>query len=189
MLLDQAKIPFIQVGQKADEQACDWGKPLEQLTASIAEHKMNHVILPDGNKEGEVCFVLTADTLSQEADGTISGKPIDKADAIKKIKAARAGMRTGTAFCLDRRVWHNGIWEIEKRIEQFVDAQYEFNIPDEWVTIYFQDSNALNASGAIMIEEFGTQFLKSVSGSYSAIVGLPMYELREALEELGFFGN
>ena len=31
------------------------------------------------------------------------------------------------------------------------------------------------------------EFLKELNGSYTAIVGLPLYEVREALEKLGFF--
>jgi predicted house-cleaning NTP pyrophosphatase (Maf/HAM1 superfamily) len=29
--------------------------------------------------------------------------------------------------------------------------------------------------------------LKTVTGSYSTIIGLPLFEVREALEKLGFF--
>ncbi|MCX5922118.1 MAG: Maf family protein [Candidatus Dependentiae bacterium] len=46
---------------------------------------------------------------------------------------------------------------------------------------------ALEAAHTIAIEEFGAQFLKVIHGSYLTIVGLPLFELREALEELDFF--
>ena len=36
------------------------------------------------------------------------------------------------------------------------------------------------------IEGVGSQFVKSIDGSYTAIVGLPLFELRTALLELGF---
>lgn len=187
LLLDWAVIPYEVVGQDADEMQCDWGLPMPQLVASIARHKMNHVILPVGLHDGEICFVLTADTLSQESDGTISGKPIDREDAIAKIRNARAGMRTGTAFCLDRRIWRNNGWEIDVRIERYVEARYIFDIPESWIERYLNNSISLKASGAIAIEEYGAQFLKELQGSYSTIVGLPLYELRHALEELSFF--
>lgn len=186
MLLKQAHIPFTLVGQDADESACDWALPLQKVVESIAVYKMEHVILPAG-KEGEICFVLTADTLSQDATGAIHGKPTDRDDAIIKIKAARAGMRTGTAFCLDKKVWRSGSWHLERRIEQFVDARYEFIVPDEWIENYLTISFGLNCSGAIAIEDYGGLFLKMVQGSYTTIVGLPLFELREQLEEIGFF--
>jgi septum formation protein len=188
-LLEQAGINFIGVSQDADETQCDWRLPLEQVVNHIALYKMKHVILPDGDKENEVCFVLTADTLSLEPDGTISGKPTDREDAIAKIKAAQKGwMRTATAFCLDRKIWKNGVWHLEERIQDCVVSEYIFHIPDNWIERYLEhEQRSAQASGAIAIEQFGIFFFKEVRGSFSSIVGLPMYELREALEKIGFF--
>ena len=75
---------------------------------SIALYKMQHVILPDGKHEGDRCFVLTADTMSHDKMGVVHGKPVDRADAIAKIKATAAGSFLCTGFCLDRKVWKNG---------------------------------------------------------------------------------
>lgn len=184
-LLSDAKIPYTLVHQSADESQCDWGLPLQQLVESIALYKMEHLKMPAG-KEGERVFVLTADTLSQDSTGAISGKPIDKDDAIAKIKAARNGMRTGTAFCLDKKIFNAGSWQVERRIIRFVDAHYCFSIPDVWIERYLSHSLGLKASGAIAIEEYGSLFLESVQGSYTTIVGLPLFQVRQALEELGF---
>jgi septum formation protein len=188
MLLNEAQIPFILVNQDADERQCGWALPLPQLVATIARHKMEHVVLPAGKHTGDRCFVLTADTLSQDLDGAIHGKPDDKADAINKIKSARNGSRLSTAFCLDRRVWNGNAWSVDARIEQVVNAEYSFALPDEWIDIYFEKSLGLNTAGAIAAEGFGAQFLRVVHGSYTTIIGLPMYEVREALQKLGFFG-
>jgi len=186
MLLRQAGIPFCVVSQDADETLCDYGLPLEQLVAAIALHKMEHVVLPPGKQEGVVCFVLTGDTLSQDMDGTVHGKPVDRADAIAKIKSARAGSRLCTAFCLDKKVWRDGAWRVEQRIKKQVAAEFLFAVPDEWIEIYLDNSIGLQTANAIAIED-GIQYLKWIRGSYSTIVGMPMFELREALEELGFF--
>jgi len=187
MLLHEAQIPFTLVRQDADERQCGWALPLPQLVATIARHKMEHVVLPAGQHAGDVCFVLTADTLSQDRDGTIYGKPDDRADAVNKIKSARAGSRLSTAFCADRRVWDGRIWSVDARIEQVVNAEYTFALPDEWIDLYFEKSLGLNTAGAIAAEGFGAQFLRIVHGSYTTIIGLPMYEVREALQKLGFF--
>lgn len=185
-LLRKAGIPFIVINQDADETACDWNQQLQKVVETIAVHKMEHAILPAG-KEGNIIFVLTADTLSVDATGAISGKPSSRADAVAKIKAARGGVNLcGTAFCLERKMYTNGKWVTEKQMVKFVHAEYYFEVPDEFIDDYIQHSGALEAAGAITIED-GPQFLKSVSGSYSAIVGLPMYELWQALTELGFF--
>jgi len=192
MLLREAEIPFTLVPQDADEAVCDWNLPLKQLVLSIARYKMEHVLLPDG-QDGQVAFVLTADTLSQDMNGKVQGKPVDRADAIAKIKSARAGSRLCTAFCLERRAWSRRSpegedgWQVQERIERTVETSYRFVIPDEWIDIYLERSPGLRASNAIAVEGYGGQFLQEVNGSYSTIVGLPMFELREALTELGFF--
>lgn len=186
MLLKQAKIPFQLVGQNVDETMCDWNLPMQQVVEAIALYKMQHVVLPIG-KENEQCFVLTADTLSQDSEGLISGKPIDRDDAIAKIKAARNGMKTGTAFCLDKKKWQDHQWRMEKRTLRYVEASYQFIIPDAWIETYLNESPGLECSGAIAIEEYGGLFLKTISGSYTTIVGLPLFELREELEQAGFY--
>ncbi len=185
-LLSEAKIPFELLTQTADEAACDWGLPLHKLVASIARYKMEHADLSGIDREKEI-FVLTADTLSQDENGTIQGKPKDRADAIEKIKEARGGTRLCTGFCLDKKAWKNGQWQMVDRVEQVVHARYKFIIPDEWIETYLEKSPGLNCSNAIAVEQYGGQFLKEVQGSYTAIVGLPLYEVREALEKLGFF--
>ncbi len=138
-------------------------------------------------QEGDICFVLTADTLGQDTHGNIQGKPVDREDAIKKIKDGRKGSQLSTAFCLDKKMWKSGVWETEKRIERVVHAEYRFYVPDEWIETYLEKSFGLSASGAIAVEAFGAQFLEYVHGSYTAIVGLPMFELREELQNIGFF--
>jgi septum formation protein len=186
MLLCSAQIPFALIEQDVDETLCDWVLPLPQIVAHIARFKMEHVRLPVGRDE-QICFVLTADTLTQDKNGTVQGKPMDRDDAIAKIKSSRDGSFLCTAFCLDKKIWQHGQWKLIERIEQVTHAEYLFDIPDEWIDIYLEKSIALNTAGAIAVEEFGAQFLKIVHGSYSAIIGLPLFELREALAKLGFF--
>lgn len=188
MLLEDAKITYSLLSQDADESQCNWGSTLQKVVESIAVHKMEHVILPKGT-EGKIIFVLTADTLSQDPTGALQGKPDDMQDAITKIKATAQGVnRCGTAFCLERKLYTNDAWLTQERIIKFVDAQYEFIIPDHWIERYLKDGgNILDAAGATRIEGYGAQFMKLMHGSYSTIVGLPMFELREALEKIGFY--
>ena len=185
-LLEECKIPFKIIKQFADEAKCGTSLPIEQLVRQIALLKMDHVILPKG-KDGDVCFVLTADTLSQDMNGNLHGKPVDRYDAIEKLKQLRKKSRTITAFCLDKKFYKDGTWKTIERIEECVKADYIFVVPDEWIDTYLAESWGHKASGAIAIEYFGTQFTKTISGSYSTIRGLPMFELRIALEKIGFF--
>lgn len=187
MLLDHCRIPFTVIPQAADEQQCDFTQPLEKIVSAIARQKMEHARVPGGKNEGEICFILTADTLVQDLDGTIQGKPVDHADAIAKLKSGRDGSFLSTAFCLEKREWQNGQWHLIKRIEKTVSATYRFAVPDEWINFYFANTHAMQCAGAATIESVGLQFLETVNGSFSTIIGLPMFEVRNALEEIGFF--
>jgi septum formation protein len=186
MLLNEALIPFEMIGHTANEDDVDKTLPFTILLAEIARYKMEHVTLPAMHNGGHV-FVLTADSMGMDGNGVVHGKPKDKADAIKKIKALQNESVTATAFCLDKKVFKDGVWHTEKRIEMCVQARYKFVVPNAWIERYLEHSWAMIASGAIAIELYGTQFLKDVDGSYSTIVGLPMFELREALETIGFY--
>lgn len=44
-------------------------------------------------------------------------------------------------------------------------------------------------AGAYAIQGHAAAFIKSINGSYSAVMGLPLYETRSALEGLGYFAS
>jgi septum formation protein len=184
-LLREMQIPFQVILQSANEAHCDWSRTLPEVVRDIASYKMAHAQIPDGS-EGEHCFVLTADTLSLDKNGRLQGKPENRTDAIAKIRQSRGGSHVGTAFCLDKKVYKQGKWLVAQRIERYVQAYYEFEVPDAWIECYLDHSLGLQASGAIAIEGYGLQFLKRIEGSFTTIVGLPLFEVRQALEELGF---
>lgn len=190
ILLKESQIKFKVVDQNFDEALCDSGLPLQKLVESLAQHKMDHVILPDPKKDYDICLVLTADTLGLNSKGEIQSKPLSKEDAVKKIKSYKDGAVTGTAFCLEQKNFKLGNWVTQKRIVQYAQAEYVFDVPDNLINWYlengFKNQDYLNVSGAVQIEGLGAQFLKTISGSYTAVLGLPLYELRKALEDIGF---
>lgn len=196
VLLNEALIPFTVIGHSADEDAPDRSLPFEKLLQEIARLKMDHALLPEGH-EGQEIYVLCADSMGYDAQGVVHGKPKDREDAIAKIKALGEKSFTATAFCLDKKVWNpslpsassgcDGAWECIERIERVVGAHYRFTIPDKWIDRYLEHSWAMIASGAIAVEFYGAQFLECIDGSYTAVMGLPMFELRQALEHLRFF--
>lgn len=186
-LLRESQIPFILLDQEADEAQCDWEQELEQVVRSIARYKMEHALMPEGS-EGSIGFILTADTLTQDAAGHIHGKPDNREDAIAKIRALEPKCRVATAFCLQKKVFRNGVWQLQGEREICVISTCLFNVPDNWIDRYFEKSEiGFQAAGGMATEAYGMQFLCSIDGSYSGVIGLPLFELREALEELGFF--
>lgn len=162
---------------------------LAQQVSAIAIHKMACAILPVGF-ENKTMFVLTADTLGCNSQGTIYGKPHDRQSAHSMIESLQGSGSAATAFCLDRKKFCDNSWHTDARIERVVQTTYEFEMSDYWIDYYLDYSDEwLSIAGGISIEGFGAQFVKEIRGSYTAIVGLPMLELSQALEQLGFYNN
>ena len=185
-LLKDARIAFVVIGHNADEDEVKH-TTIAETVLNIARLKMQHVTMPADAQEGDVLFVLTADSMGCTSDGVIHGKPKDRQDAINKIKMYRDVSETVTGFCIEKRVFKDGQWSTVKKIEETGSARCKFNVPDAWIDRYIEHSLAMQASGAVAVEWYGMQFLEWIEGSYSAVMGLPMFEVRRALEEVGFF--
>lgn len=187
-LLIDACIPFTILEQSADESQCDWGLTLERLALSIADHKMKHAYTPFDEVANEI-FVLTADTVIEDKDGFLYAKPESRNHAYTMIKTLATGpIRVATGFVLEKRVKNDNIWDVQERILQVVTSQLEMEINDVWIECYLNKvTDYLDIAGALHIEGFGAQFIKKIEGSYSGILGLPICEVRQALEKLQFF--
>ena len=187
LLLDQANIPYTTIKQDADEYSCDWTVPPKQLVSYLALLKMQHAQLPAA-EESDICFVLTADTVGYDSNNTIYGKAKDKTEAIKNLNILAHGF-VATGFCLEKKEYRDGSWHTLSQIVEVVESSYIFEVPDDQVENYFKQTGALETAGSIAIEGYGLQFLKSVQVSYTGIIGLPLFEVRKALLNLGFFNS
>lgn len=188
-LIEKMGIPFQVFSQSADEQVCDWTLPLEQLVQTIAIHKMDSLYF-SGLSDKNTIWVVTADTLGADQHGEIYGKPRNYEDAVNQIKKQRnQWVRVATSFCLERKSYKEPAWYTEKRIVQTVVSQIYFSLQDSEIDSYIKASGALECAGSITIDGFGAQFLKEIKGSYSSVIGLPLFEMRQALNTLGFFLN
>lgn len=188
-LLQVARIPFTVIKHVSNESMSNESElSFDDLVKEIAVHKMEHVVIPD-SKDVDCCFILTADTLCQDARGNRFGKPSSKDDAISMINAFRrhGGLTVATGFCVDKRVLHKGVWETKARIAKVVKADIELVIPESLLEQFFEEGLCLSCAGALSIEGYAAQFFKTIKGSYTTVIGLPLFEVREALQEIGFY--
>jgi septum formation protein len=186
-LLEQARIPFQVIHQDADERSISTNQPFSDVVMQIAQLKMQHAHIPAGKKDGDICFVLTADTLGLAKDGRVLCKPVDYDDAVSMLQQARLGTVTATGFCLRKLQWRDGVWIVLQQVVDCDQAESIFDVPQAFIDFYLTSIPFLSVSGAVSIEGFGGQFLQSVHGSYETIVGLPMFKIRAALFDFGFY--
>ncbi len=186
-LLEVAKIPFRVIDQDADESLVSIDQSLSDIVVQIAVLKMKHAQIPAGQIEGEACFVLTADTLGLTTSGRVLCKPVDRDDAVSMLQDSRQGTLTATGFCLRKMQWQGNAWVVVQEVIDFDQANSIFDVSDAFIDFYLDAIPFLSVSGAISIEGFGGQFLRSVDGSYETIIGLPMFKIRQALWNFGFY--
>jgi len=188
-LLDLAEITYKVVGHTADECSVNLKHEFEEYVLDIAKHKMQHVKLPEA-QENDTAFFLTADTLVQtEKTKTILGKPEDIKDAIRMVKISnQEPVKVTTACCLEKKTYVDGNWKVVNQRHWTTSAIIEFYIEEDLINKYFEKLPlALKGCGAEIVDDYGLNFLKSINGSFTTVMGLPLFELRQKLRELEFF--
>jgi len=189
-LLKQADIPFKVLAHSSDEKEPQEAPSFEAYVLSIAQSKIKALTLPTISEAlNDYIFVLTADTLVRTMQtNKIMGKPKDLEDGKAMIRIIRKEpVIVTTGCCLEKMVYENGTWELAEFKHFTTSTEVEFCIDEASLDSYFtRTPMALYGCGASIIEDAGQAFLKSVKGSYTSILGLPLFELRQALHEIEF---
>ncbi len=187
-LLQAAEIPFTVIGQHADESLCSLAQPLLSLVQEIAQLKMGALDFPSGAKAGEEALFLTADTMIwHENSGKFFAKPRDRQQALAMLRASRSGTLVGSGFCLARARFDGVSWQRGEQLLGYDEGFCRIDIPEGWLDWYLERVPFTAVAGGITIEGLGEPFVEEIRGSYSAILGLPMVKLRQALEDFTFY--
>lgn len=121
--------------------------------------------------------VLAADT-SVVIDDDVLGKPVDQMDGLA-ILARLSGRKhtVMTAVCL-----HGA----DEQVTQLVTTEVEFiQLTREICEAYLATSEPWDKAGAYGIQGLGGALVKSINGSYSNVVGLPLFETWQMLSAVG----
>ena len=214
-LLKLAGIKFKVLEHKSSECVIEPSDDFEKYVIAIACDKMSHLDFTHldvkhldakhfaGHQDAEhyrssKIFVLTADTLIKtDKTNQILGKPKNLEHAKEMLRSIREQSVTVLTGCCLQTVILNSFqdpwinkscnWTIEKRECWATGAQVEFCVDEDSLDFYFaKEPWALHACGGGVIEGVGQAFLKRVNGSYTSVLGLPLFELRQKLRELNF---
>ncbi|OGU05360.1 MAG: septum formation protein Maf [Geobacteraceae bacterium GWC2_55_20] len=123
-------------------------------------------------------FFIGADTIVV-LDGAILGKPVDEADAYRML-AALSGREHEviTGFTVFDKV--SCI-----HISRSVSTEVTFKALDEReINGYIASGCPMDKAGAYAIQGGAVHFVRSISGSYTNVIGLPMTELYEVLQAM-----
>ena len=117
--------------------------------------------------------VLSADT-TLEFEGEIIGKPSDMADAtriLKRLSGQTHRVLTGVAI--------NHLGHIEYLLST---SEVRFRvIDDEEIRHYVMSGEPMDKAGAYGIQGKASVFVQHISGSFTGVVGLPVFETAQLL--------
>ncbi len=124
--------------------------------------------------------VLGADTVVT-IDGKILGKPKDREDAfnmLKKLQGRSHYVYTGIAL-----VYHNEEKCIVKT--EAVGTEVFFGpMTDKEIENYVATGEPMDKAGAYGIQGKAGAFIEGIRGSYSNVVGLPIYNVKKMLDSI-----
>jgi septum formation protein len=148
------------------------GELPEQLVLRLAEAKSRAAVCgPDD-------FAIGADT-EVVLDDEVLGKPADRGDAIAMLlRLSGRSHRVLTAVAL--RGPH-GV----KTVLSSTRVNFREISRDEALA-YWQSGEPCDKAGAYGIQGLGGVFVSGIDGSYSGVVGLPVFETAGLLREAGF---
>ncbi|MBF0261240.1 MAG: septum formation inhibitor Maf [Magnetococcales bacterium] len=153
-------------------------------TRHIEEHAVDYVRrmaltkARAGVMEG-IDLVLGADTAVVLED-EIMGKPRDQADAmamLSRLSGREHRVLTGVALCSPDHPQGRAV---------VVESRVRFKIlSDAEIHAYVASGEPFDKAGAYAIQGLGAAWVAHVSGSYSGVVGLPLFETMELLRDFG----
>ncbi|WP_090718834.1 nucleoside triphosphate pyrophosphatase [Nitrosomonas sp. Nm166] len=121
--------------------------------------------------------VLVADTIVT-LDGCILGKPKDIIQAEEMLKTL-----SGRSHQVLTAI---GIGIKDKIQVRLSTSTVRFReISEREIRKYLAQNNVLDKAGAYAIQGMAAAFIAEIAGSYSGVMGLPLYETAQLLEEIG----
>ncbi len=172
-LLAQTDIKFTALDISIDETQRPNELPnayVERLAKEKAEAGFNSV------QDDEQAVVLAADTIVV-LDDSILGKPQDKTQAQDMLRSLSGRAHVVmTAFAIKT---HEQI-----RVQRVNTTVFFRPITSKEVEWYWHTGEQQDKAGGYGIQSKGGVFVSTISGSYSAVVGLPLAEVLSALNTL-----
>jgi septum formation protein len=121
--------------------------------------------------------VLAADT-TVTIDGRILGKPADMAEAVNMMQLLSGRTHqvlTSVAIHHDDQTWQS---------TQRSDVTFA-KVPDRLIDAYCTLQEPYDKAGGYAVQGQAAVFIEHIAGSYSGIMGLPLFETAQLLQQAG----
>ena len=179
-LLRQIGVPFWSLPVNLDESILPGESP-RTLVKRLALAKARTASSTMTDSDLEIVAVLGADTIVA-VDENILGKPGSRSEAVSML--TRLSGRSHQVF--------TGIALVTAQATQaeVVISTVTFaSLGGDQIEAYCDTGEPFGKAGAYAIQGIGGCFVRHISGSYSGIVGLPLYETSRLLIRSGLSGS
>lgn len=169
-LLSQIGVSFEVLAQDIDESPLP-DEAAEQLVVRLAQQKAQAAL----NQVSDTSVVLGSDTVVR-LDDQILGKP-QSAEESAAMLALLSGAehQVLTAVC---------VADQERAVSRISVSLVRFReISSQEALDYWDSGEPQGKAGSYAIQGLGAVFVESMAGSYSGVVGLPLYETAQLLKE------
>lgn len=175
-LLSQLGYQFITQSADIDE-SVKYNENAQDYVVRLAREKAQKVFSALSVKQQSQSVVLGSDT-SVVIDGDILGKPANEAECIAilmRLESKQHQVLTAIAAI-----------ESNRTVYELVETQVQFKaLTIDEIKRYWQTGEPCDKAGSYGIQGIGGQFVTTINGSYSSVVGLPLYETAQLLAKVG----
>ncbi|MFK5892470.1 MAG: Maf family protein [Pseudomonadota bacterium] len=177
-LLKQIAIPFKLLEQDTDEQPLT-NEKAQAFVNRLANDKALNSYQILHKKQLELAPVLGSDTIvviENNGNEKILGKPANKNNAMEMLRLLSGQThQVLTAICLT---------DGKKTVSSISSSTVSFKkLSTIEMNNYWQTGEPVDKAGAYAIQGKAASFITNISGSYSGIMGLPLYELSSLLQQ------
>jgi septum formation protein len=174
-LLEQIGLSFKVHAVDTDESMLPGEAVLEHVNR-LAMAKARHAYRQLAADDPDI-VVLAADTVV-EIGGEVLGKPADSRQAasfLARLSGNRHRVHTAVAVVTG-----------DNELSEISSSEVGFTkLTDAQITAYVATGEPLDKAGAYAIQGIAAQFITHLSGSYSGVMGLPLYETASLLSACG----
>lgn len=171
-LLQQIHVNFIQQVADIDE-TYQANESAEQFVKRLSIEKARAIESSNPKK----LAILGSDTIVV-IDDVILGKPVDNshaAEMLMLLSGKTHQVMTAVTLITNEQV---------QTILNISNVTF-MTLNEKIIEAYLQTGESIGKAGAYAIQGVAGQFVTEIQGSYSSIVGLPLYETRKLLDEAG----
>ncbi len=171
-LLDQIKVNYQQIAISVDE------TPYPQESVPDYVRRLALTKARTGRLAvSTACPVLGADTVIVY-DKQLLGKPVDEDDARRMLRILSGNkhqVMTAVAVVTPTR----------EKIRLSISRVHFRRLSEADIQAYIKTGEPLDKAGSYAIQGLASIFIKHLEGSYSGVMGLPLYETANLLTEMG----